>query len=297
MACFFGEKFLRETLRSLAAQEFANWELIVVEDGSHDGTEAIVQAFRSEVNQTVIFRRLDVNAGVSSARNEAARLAQGEFIAFLDSDDVWVPTHLSSLLSTHILTHADVVSCTVIPFNSDTGQNYSPYATPRSLIGCSPLAIFEAQYCILPSGILLTRAIFIKVSGFDTAFSQYEDRELCIRLARIGAHFEHTGQATLLYRKHKNSVTSKAQLMAKAYVRVYEKHGDWLDIPVAIRTQMRAQSKLACGRLLKYDEPRSALRYFWDSARLKPVGFLTYVHLIHALMVLLRQRNRWGMFK
>lgn len=292
IASYFGEKFLSETLLSLAAQTFANWELIVVEDGSHDGSEAIVQAFGKKVSQTVTFRRLDVNEGVSAARNEAVRLSQGQFIAFLDADDLWGPAHLSSLLSTQLETHADLVSCTVIPFDSDTGQEYEAYDTPRGSTGCSSLAIFESMYCILPSGILLTRSIFIKVSGFDTAFSQYEDREFCIRLARIGARFEHTGQATLMYRKHKNSATSKAQSMAKAYVRVYEKHRDWLDMPVAIRTQMRAQSNLACGRLLKHHEPRLALGYFWHAIRLKPISLSPYMHLMHGLTVLLMQRNR-----
>jgi GT2 family glycosyltransferase len=83
---------LRQTLNSLRRQTYGNWEALVIDDGSTDDTAALVAAIQREDGRVVY--RHQRNGGVSSARNAGLRLADGEWIAFLDSDDAWLPWKL-----------------------------------------------------------------------------------------------------------------------------------------------------------------------------------------------------------
>ncbi len=84
-----GEKFIAEAIRSALRQVDVNVEVIVIDDGSIDNTQKIVDGF----HENIVFH-LRANAGVSSARNFGASIAKGEFLAFLDADDVWAEDKL-----------------------------------------------------------------------------------------------------------------------------------------------------------------------------------------------------------
>lgn len=86
-------RFIGETIESVRAQTHADWELICVDDGSSDGSSEIVQ-FYVEQDSRIRLIRLDANAGAAVARNTALESASGRYIAFLDGDDVWLPTKL-----------------------------------------------------------------------------------------------------------------------------------------------------------------------------------------------------------
>lgn len=97
-----GEKYLRQALRSALEQEYPNFEIVVVDDGSVDGTQDILREFGSRI---VPIRQ--TNAGAAVARNTALRAARGEFVAFLDADDLWVRSKLR-LQVDYLLHHPDV---------------------------------------------------------------------------------------------------------------------------------------------------------------------------------------------
>ena len=85
---FKAERYLAETLESVRGQSFKDWELIVTEDGSRDGTEAIVGGFAGTVPQPVTYQRHDLNRGLPATRNTGIASARGTWIALLDSDDL-----------------------------------------------------------------------------------------------------------------------------------------------------------------------------------------------------------------
>ena len=87
--------FIGETIESVLAQDYKNWELIVVDDCSTDDTENIVEKYRYN-EERIKYHRLEKNSGAAIARNTAIDLANGRYIAFLDSDDLWVSTKLST---------------------------------------------------------------------------------------------------------------------------------------------------------------------------------------------------------
>ena len=93
---FNAERFLRETIESVLAQSYAKWELFLVDDGSSDGSSTIAQSYAARYPDKIFYlehpgRR---NLGVNAARNLGARHSRGEFLAFLDSDDIWLPAKL-----------------------------------------------------------------------------------------------------------------------------------------------------------------------------------------------------------
>ena len=97
MPSFNSGKFIAESIQSVIAQTHSNWELLIVDDCSTDNTKEIVQSFSSD--SRIKLHILDKNSGAGIARNTAVSLAQGKYIAFLDSDDLWNPQKLERQLN------------------------------------------------------------------------------------------------------------------------------------------------------------------------------------------------------
>ena len=95
MPTFQQSAFLRRALESLCAQTLADWELVIVDDGSTDDTHAVLQPYL--VDQRIRYQRLDSNQGLGAALNHALDLARADLIAYLPSDDVYYPEHLAQL--------------------------------------------------------------------------------------------------------------------------------------------------------------------------------------------------------
>lgn len=91
-------RFIAETIASIQAQTFTNWEMIIVDDCSTDNTKEVVDGFAAQ-DDRIRYHCLPVNSGAAVARTKAMELAQGEFMAFCDSDDLWMPEKLEKQLA------------------------------------------------------------------------------------------------------------------------------------------------------------------------------------------------------
>ena len=91
------ERFIELTILSVLAQSYQNWEMILIDDCSHDKSAEIIQKF-VEKDKRIKYLRLETNSGAAVARNKAIEMAQGEYLAFLDSDDLWEPLKLEKQL-------------------------------------------------------------------------------------------------------------------------------------------------------------------------------------------------------
>lgn len=95
------ESYIEDTIKSVLAQTYTNWEMLIVDDCSKDNTAQVVKSFN---DSRIKYIRLDVNSGAAVARNKAIAKANGEFIAFLDADDMWKPEKLErqiNFMQTH----------------------------------------------------------------------------------------------------------------------------------------------------------------------------------------------------
>jgi len=174
---------LPRSLNSVFKQTFSDWELIVVDDGSTDGTDEMVLRDYSSVR----LHRQE-NKGVSSARNAGVALASGEWIAFLDSDDAWFPEklerQLSSLATEHELrlSHTDEIWIR----NGRRVNQPKEYAKSGGHLYRRCLRLC----CICPSSVLIRKDFFEELGGFDEAFPACEDYDLWLRItAREPVHY------------------------------------------------------------------------------------------------------------
>lgn len=94
---FNAGRYLEQTILSVLKQSYENWELLLIDDCSSDNSGSIIRKY-AENDQRIIYHRLDRNCGAAVARNTAISLANGEYLAFLDSDDLWMPDKLKSHL-------------------------------------------------------------------------------------------------------------------------------------------------------------------------------------------------------
>ncbi|GAB4258166.1 MAG: glycosyltransferase [Deferrisomatales bacterium] len=167
-----------EAVASVLAQTLGDWELVVVDDGSRDGTAAHLQARFPDPRVRVV--RQD-NRGASAARNRGARETSGPWLAFLDSDDLWTPPKLERQLQA-LEAHPDHPAC----YTEEVWFRKGRWANPKKVHAkhsgwifprCLPLCI------ISPSSILLRREVFDELGGFDESLPACEDYDLWLRLA------------------------------------------------------------------------------------------------------------------
>ncbi|MBN2381346.1 glycosyltransferase family 2 protein [bacterium] len=112
--------FIAETIESVQNQTYQNWEMIVVDDCSTDDTRTIVESYQAH-DSRIKYYYLALNSGAAVARTKAMELASGKYIAFLDSDDVWVPTKLEKQIA-FMLAHQYNFTCTAYAHMDEQGK-------------------------------------------------------------------------------------------------------------------------------------------------------------------------------
>lgn len=264
---FKAEKHLAETLASIRSQTFGNWEVIVTEDGSKDGTEEIVRSFAASVSQPVTYHRHDPNRGLPATRNHGISTAKGSWIALLDSDDLWTPNHLETVAACAEKENAELIHGGSLLFDSDTGRDLETRAPSSSEVSEFPLSLYLGSYVIQPSSVLLKRSLWQQVGGFNPEFRYVEDREMWLRCARAGGRFIFTGEITCRYRKHASALSRHSEPMAIAAAQVCEQHVDWDQLPRTLRLRETAEAWTAAGRLVFRQNPRAATGYFRRALR------------------------------
>ena len=166
---------VREAIASALAQREVAAEVIVVDDGSSDDTAAAVAVFGERIR----YHRQPAR-GVAAARNCGARLATGEWLAFLDSDDLWCRDKLARQLAYHAA-HPGLRASQTGEIWIRNGVRVNPCRHHRKPDG----DIFAASVlrCVVsPSAVLLRRALFAALGGFDEGLAVCEDYELWLRL-------------------------------------------------------------------------------------------------------------------
>jgi GT2 family glycosyltransferase len=194
-----GEAFIGEALASLRAQTVRDFEVLVVDDGSTDGTHALVAA-QALVDARIRLYRQD-NGGTQAARNTALSMARGAWIALLDQDDVWLPGKLEAQLA---LADAD-------PRANLLFTNYRVWDGVRTgalryeraaKVPDGDVAVPLARSCLFQaSTVMVPRALAVELGGFDPALTNAGDWDLWLRIALGGIRARGTFASLALYRE------------------------------------------------------------------------------------------------
>ena len=181
-------EFISETLDSVFAQTFSDYEIIVVNDGAPDTDE--LKRVLEKYYERIIFIDKFENTGTSPTRNFAVTLTRGDFLCFLDADDIWLPTFLEELYGFLHENDFDMVYADTEMFGVGyrAGESFLDYNPPQGEV--SRRTLIEGKCIILPSGSLIKKSEFEKTGGFDPKVLRTEDFDLWMRMifqgTRIG---------------------------------------------------------------------------------------------------------------
>ncbi len=211
--------YIVATLESILAQSFTNFEIIVVNDGSPD-TEALERELAPYLASIRYIRQ--ENAGPSSARNHGVQEARGTYVAFLDSDDLWLPNHLANQIRLVqdnpdlVLTYSDSLLLREdLPIGTAFEKNQQmPPVTFESLV---------VEACTIgTSTTVVSRQAVLDAGGFEIGRHRSEDFDLWLRIAHRGGAMGYSSRVQVCHRVA-NGLSGDHTAMNQAQIKVYEK--------------------------------------------------------------------------
>lgn len=223
-------RYIGQTLDSIKAQTFTDYEVIVVNDGSADREELE----RVLAAHPLLIRYISQeNKGVSAARNAAIRIARGEFYAQLDADDQWTPDYLEVQLGI-LRANEDVVL--VYPNARIIGDDVPIELEFMSVSPSEGEVTFESlvrQRCTVLTCVTARMSAIRDAGMFDESLRSCEDFDLWLRIAKGGGKIAYHRRILALYRRHQGSLSSDRVWMLRHLLAVFEKWARTQDLTPA----------------------------------------------------------------
>src|SRR5215469_3745677 len=222
---FNAERFLEEAINSVFDQTYHNWELLLVDDGSSDGSTAVALelAHRHPGRVRYLEHPTHANRGMSATRNLGIRNAHGKYLSFLDADDVWLPEKLSkqtALLERHPqagMTYGRALIWSSWTDETSPRDHMLPLGVPAEILilppNLLPQLLRNKVQSPMTSNAMLRRALLERIGGFEEAFKgMYEDQVFFSKVELHTAVYV-SGSCLVKYRQH---ATSCSALSARA---------------------------------------------------------------------------------
>jgi glycosyltransferase involved in cell wall biosynthesis len=244
---------LPRALRSLQAQRFGDWEAVVVDDGSADGTAEAARTF-ADVRVRVI--RHEAGRGPAAARNTGIRATGGRIVAFLDSDDEWRPEKLQRQVEAFASAPAEVgvvYTGTLRHFGGKTYEIPAPSAGKRE--GDVFAAVLRGTYLVPTPAAAVRREVFESAGLFDESLPALEEWDLWIRLSRF-CRFAFVPEPLVVSHFTPGSLSSDRRLFRRAKGLILRKHlPDFLERPGALLSVLASMARLTAGHALARIRP------------------------------------------
>jgi teichuronic acid biosynthesis glycosyltransferase TuaG len=229
IAVYNSENYIRETINTVIAQTYENWELIIVNDGSKDNSERIINEFVKLYSDKIQLVN-QINRGPSKARNNGINAAKGDFIAFLDSDDLWHPEKLEKQVRYSIEKNLDICLCQFANFINDKEKTFNREASDKFNIDANKLLEEDFKASILlqkitftPSSLLLKKEIFKTISFYEK-ISHAEDLDVQLQCLKKGfTHFACLDECLLLHRLHISNLSSDTSNNIRGLIIAYDR--------------------------------------------------------------------------
>ncbi|MFB2837629.1 glycosyltransferase [Floridanema evergladense] len=211
------EKTIRETIESVLQQTFSDFELIVINDGSTDATLEIVTSIKDP--RIKVFSYL--NAGVAVSRNRGVSHSFGEFISFLDADDIWTTDKLEAQLKALQENPQAAVAYSWLDSIDESG-NFLREGTRITENGNIYAKLFLIPFVSSGSNGLIRKQAFIEIGGFDESLAASQDYDLYLRLA-ARYHFVAIPKSQILYRISSGSMSTNIRRLEATSLLVRER--------------------------------------------------------------------------
>jgi glycosyltransferase involved in cell wall biosynthesis len=286
---FNGEHFIQQTIESVLAQTFQDFEIIVVDDGSTDNTAEIVKGFGGKVTY-----QYQANAGADIAYNAGIASATGEFVAFLDHDDAWHPEKLARQVAI-LDRHPGVgLTYTELEYVDEEGRllNRTTWVEKRKvkgdLTGDFRSILFNKFPCAIPSAMMIRRNILNQVGGFDPDLppNGHGDVEMCILAGQISQLY-FTITPLTQYRMHRRQMTHQRhdEIHANYIILLDALWSRWRNRPDARALLLRLYGRHWSWRAreaLKRGDRSDAMRCAKAAIRYNPYYLRPWIRLLKA---------------
>ncbi len=212
------ERFLAQAIESVFGQTYRDYEILVVDDGSKDATPAVIESFAGRIRSI-----RQANAGVSAARNAGFALATGEFVAFLDADDLWEPVKLERQIAA-LDQRPDAGLCFTGFFRIDEQLRVTETVPAVDYPDfCEALLLYS---CVVAMPTVLVQSrLFATTGGFDAQLSQCADWDMWLRLSRLTA-FTSINEPLARYRTWVGNMSGSIRLLERDTFAVLDKFYD-----------------------------------------------------------------------
>ena len=194
--CYNAKPFIREALNSVLSQTFTDYEIIIIDDGSTDGSEEILKDY-SNLDNVIVLRNL-VNKGVSFSRNRGIQVARGKYIAFLDADDFWHPKKLEKQLN--LIKNTDAVVCYTQSMTVDFAGNHIGCRVYRDKITVKMMRY--RNFFTLSSCVIRKNEIIIPFRNVN-----HEDYDFWVNNIDVHTLIVGSDEILTFYRRHLQNMT------------------------------------------------------------------------------------------
>lgn len=284
--------YIEESIHSVRSQGYPDVEIIVVNDGSPDGTGAILAPCVASHQIRYIEQP---NRGAASARNRGLMEATGEFVIFLDDDDLSEDGSIRAQVDelSRLPGHVAVAGCSVTLTDGVLGE---PPDFPSADYG--PADFIQNGRIISPGQVLFRREALLAVGGFDAEIRLADDWDLYIRISAVGP-IRLERKVVLIYRVHSSGASQNYWRHYKAAMRVYRKHwrcdpafslSRWLWGNAVLSQPYRDRARGAAARTQGLERLAHGLRAQWCGAAMLPEDLISWVRIYGG-----RARRRLGL--
>lgn len=210
--CYNGEKYISETIKSVMGQSYTNWEMLIIDDGSKDHSAEIVNSFARKDQRIKLIQQ--ENKGSAAARNNGIRCAEGQYIALLDADDLWLPEFLEKQIAYMKKKNAICVSCAYGRINEKSEDILSPLY-PKEIITTKDMMVMNRIGCL--SG-LYDASKYGKIYLREELKSIRDDYAYWLDIVKLEGKAYGNREVLAKYRVLGNSTTgNKKKLIKKQY--------------------------------------------------------------------------------
>lgn len=214
---FNGEKTIKETIDSVLSQTFTNFELIIINDGSQDLTLEVVSSIKDNRLQIYSYP----NAGLAASRNRGINHANGEYISFIDADDLWTSDKLEAQFNA-LKTHPEATIAYSWTDYIDQDSQFLGKGSHITVNGNIYPHLLLTDFLENGSNPLILKKAFIEVGNFDESLCASEDWDMLLRLASR-YHFIGVSSAQVLYRISANSMSANILQQERESLKVIER--------------------------------------------------------------------------
>lgn len=274
--CYNTAVYLAEAVDSALRQTYADFEVIVIDDGSTDNTSEVMARFSSDNRLCYHYQS---NEGLSAARNKGIKLANGSFIALLDADDVWEKEKLAQQVA--VLEKDASIGLVFSDFSS---FDVNGIIASRKNSGCYNEGVdferlFHRNNFIYPSTVLIRQEVFESCGLFDTKLRSAEDYDMWLRIAKT-YRIVGIDAALVRIRQHGANMSSNVLRMLENEIAVIDKYQ--AELPLSSWRRRLAKIYYINADRLAYMGRRS------EAVRLLAKGLTTSVIMVDTLVVVLK---------